>query len=184
MNSIEYIKKNSTQDFLTGLNNTRNFDKLVNETFVQAKENKFDLSCFMVDIDHFKKVNDTYGHPVGDIVLKELAYILKNNCRSFDIIGRVGGEEFCILLLDCGQEEAFQIASRIRKAVKIYDFEIGNKEYINITVSIGVSTYPDKVIELDKLKEWQIEHYIQQKELEEIRFVMMIDVYLRYSNFS
>jgi diguanylate cyclase len=146
-------KKNSTQDFLTGLNNTRNFDKLVNETFVQAKENKFNLSCLMVDIDHFKRVNDTYGHPVGDIVLRELADILKNSCRSFDIIGRVGGEEFCILLLDCGQEEAFQIASRIRKAVKIYDFEIGNKEYINITVSIGVSTYPDKVIDLDKLKE-------------------------------
>lgn len=146
-------KKNSTKDFLTGLNNTRNFDKLVNETFVQAKEKNANLSCLMVDIDHFKRVNDTYGHPVGDLVLKELSNILQSNCRFFDIIGRVGGEEFCVLLLDCGQEEAFQIAARIRKSVNKYDFKVDNKKYINITVSIGVSTYPDKVEDLEKLKE-------------------------------
>lgn len=73
---------------------------MLNLTFERAIENNEQLSCLMVDIDHFKNINDTYGHASGDIVIKELAHILTKNCRLFDIIGRVGGEEFCILLLN------------------------------------------------------------------------------------
>lgn len=83
-------KTDSTKDFLTGLNNTRQFDKLLNMSFERVIEKNEKLSCLMVDIDHFKKVNDTYGHAVGDIVLKELADILEQNCRAFDFVGRVG----------------------------------------------------------------------------------------------
>lgn len=146
-------KKDSTKDFLTGLNNTRNFDNLLNMSFNQAKENNYTISCLMVDIDHFKRVNDTYGHPIGDIVLKELANILMRNCRTFDIIGRVGGEEFCILLLDCSVTHSFEIGMRIRNAVKEYKFPIGDNKYISITVSIGVATYPDTASNLEELKE-------------------------------
>lgn len=141
----------STKDFLTGLNNTRQFDKLLNMTFERVIENNEKLSCLMIDIDHFKKVNDTYGHPVGDLVLKELADILKKSCRAFDLVGRVGGEEFCVLLLDCPAERSFEIATRIRTSVKEHNFSIGDNRFINITVSIGSATYPETVDSLEEI---------------------------------
>lgn len=141
----------STKDFLTGINNTRQFDKLLNLSFERVLEHNEKLSCLMIDIDHFKKVNDTYGHAIGDVVLKELADILKNNCRTFDFLGRVGGEEFCVLLLDCPSNRAFEIGTRIRNSVKEHHFPIGQNKYINITVSIGTSTYPETVDSLEEI---------------------------------
>jgi diguanylate cyclase len=141
----------STKDFLTGLNNTRQFDKLLNMSYERAIDNNEKLSCLMVDIDHFKKVNDTYGHAVGDLVLKELAEILKKNCRVFDFVGRVGGEEFCILLLDCPSDRSFEIGMRIRDFVKDHKFPIGQNKFINITVSVGTASYPETVANLEEI---------------------------------
>lgn len=141
----------STKDFLTGLNNTRQFDKLLNLSFERAIENNEKLSCLMIDIDHFKKVNDTYGHAIGDLVLKELAVVLNKNCRAFDYVGRVGGEEFCVLLLDCPADRAYEIGMRIRNSVREHKFYIGDNRYINITVSIGTATYPDTVDSLEEI---------------------------------
>lgn len=146
-------KKDSTKDFLTGLNNTREFDKMLNSSYERAVSNNEKLSCLMIDIDHFKKINDTYGHAIGDIVLKDLAGLLKTKCRSFDILGRVGGEEFCVLLPDCPQDYAVDIAWKLRNAVKAQKMDIGNNTNISITVSIGVSTFPDTVPDLNYLKE-------------------------------
>jgi diguanylate cyclase len=143
----------STKDFLTGLNNTRQFDKLLNMSFERAIGNNEKLSCLMVDIDHFKKVNDTYGHASGDLVLKELADILNKSCRSFDFVGRVGGEEFCLLLLDCPADRSFEIGMRIRNYVKEHKFSVGDNKVINITVSIGTATYPDTVESLEEILE-------------------------------
>ncbi|MFT9495120.1 GGDEF domain-containing protein [Anaerosolibacter sp.] len=143
----------STKDFLTGLNNTRSFDSLLNMSFNRVKENNKKLSCLMVDIDHFKRVNDTFGHPIGDMVLRELADILKKNVRNIDIIGRVGGEEFCILLLDCDKHRSYEIGLRIRDAVKEHSFPMGNDDNIKITVSIGAATYPDHVGNLEEILE-------------------------------
>lgn len=144
-------KIDSTKDFLTGLNNARQFDKLLNTSFERALENNEKLSCLMIDIDHFKKVNDTYGHAIGDLVLKELADILNKNCRAFDYVGRVGGEEFCVLLLDCPPDRSYEIAMRMRNSVKEHKFYISSDKYINITVSIGTATYPDTVASLDEI---------------------------------
>jgi len=159
---LEYIKRSnelqrrykedSTKDFLTGLNNTRNFDLLLNNSFKTAIDNNERLSCLMVDIDHFKRVNDTYGHLVGDIVLKELADILIKNSRTFDIVARVGGEEFCAILLDCTPERSFEIGTRIRNAVKSHKFDIGEGRFINITVSVGSATYPDNIENLEDIR--------------------------------
>ena len=146
-------KKDATKDFLTGLYNTRQFDKMINLSFESVLENNERLSCLMIDIDHFKKVNDIYGHGIGDIVLKELADILKKNCRTFDVVGRIGGEEFCSLLLDCTKEETFEIALRINKSVEKYEFYISKDKFINITVSIGVAIYPDTTSNLEDIKE-------------------------------
>ena len=148
---LRMYKESATKDYLTGLNNTRSFDKLLNSSFQNTLEKNERLSCLMIDIDHFKKVNDTYGHAVGDIVLKGLADILNKSCRNFDIIGRVGGEEFCVLLPDCSEERSFQIASRIKENVKKHQFDIGEDRFIQVTVSIGLATYPDKVEVLDEL---------------------------------
>lgn len=146
-------RKDSTKDFLTGLNNTRQFDKLLNEAYKRAIANSEKLSCLMIDIDHFKRVNDTYGHAIGDIVLKELADILKIKCRTFDIVGRIGGEEFCVLLPDCPKDHAAEVAWRIRDAVRTHAIHIGQGRNINITISIGVSTFPDTVPDVNYLKE-------------------------------
>ena len=146
-------KKDSTKDFLTGLYNTRQFDKMLNLAFERTLENKEKLSCLMIDIDHFKKVNDTYGHAIGDLVLKELGQILKKNTRLFDVVGRIGGEEFCILLFDCSKDQTFEIARGINKAVQNHKFKIGDNEFINITVSIGVAIYPDTTSNIEDIKE-------------------------------
>ncbi|MDF2989165.1 MAG: diguanylate cyclase [Eubacterium sp.] len=136
------LKHESTIDFLTGLYNVREFDKLLNKFCVAAADKNEDLSLLMIDIDFFKKVNDTFGHHSGDMVLKQLGDILKKACRSFDIISRNGGEEFTVILLDCGHIQALEIAEDIRKRVEDYQFVIGKNQKISITVSIGISSYP------------------------------------------
>lgn len=107
----------------------------------------------MIDIDFFKKVNDTYGHAEGDAVLRELGKILLKSCRSYDIVSRNGGEEFTILLLDCPEIQALQIAERVRYSVETHPFIMTNETQINITVSIGVSSYPEATNKIEKLLE-------------------------------
>ncbi|WP_156851318.1 GGDEF domain-containing protein [Planococcus donghaensis] len=138
-------EKDSTTDFLTGLNNVRQFDSVWNDLISNATEKNERLSLLMIDIDHFKHVNDTYGHPIGDKILVELGKVLQNSTRSFDVVSRNGGEEFSVILPDCPHQYAIEIAERIRIAVEQHKFEISSKEEIQITVSIGVATYPETV---------------------------------------
>jgi diguanylate cyclase len=146
-------RKDSSKDFLTGLCNTRQFDTVINTAYNRVVENDERLSCLMIDIDHFKKVNDTYGHSIGDLVLRDLADILVKSCRAFDIVARIGGEEFCILLFDCPKDRAFEIGIKINQAVKNHKFNIGEGKFINITVSVGVAVYPDTISNLEEIKE-------------------------------
>ncbi|WP_397332115.1 GGDEF domain-containing protein [Paenibacillus sp. JSM ZJ436] len=138
-------EKESTTDFLTGLNNVRQFDTIWNELMNQAMDKKERLSLFIIDIDHFKYVNDTYGHPIGDKILVELGKILKSTTRSFDVVSRNGGEEFSVILPDCPHPQALDIAERVRQTVELHPFPVSSKERINITISIGVATYPETV---------------------------------------
>lgn len=146
-------KKDSTKDFLTGLNNVRSFDNLLNDAMKNTKGKEKKLSLLMIDIDFFKKVNDTYGHAEGDVVLRELGKILSKSCRSFDIVSRNGGEEFTILLPDCPKNQAMQIAERIRSSVETHLFILSNETQITITISIGVASYPETTNEIGKLLE-------------------------------
>jgi len=147
------LQKESTKDFLTDLNNVRQFDLILNNAMKNVREKDETLSILMVDIDFFKKVNDTYGHKEGDVVLKELGKILCKSCRSFDEVSRNGGEEFSVLLLDCPNSQAVRIAERIRHNVEIHPFILSTGTQINITVSIGVASYSETVKELEKLVE-------------------------------
>ncbi|WP_291633616.1 diguanylate cyclase [Clostridium sp.] len=146
---LNRLEQESTIDFLTGLNNVRQYDNALNESFVNVKNKNEHLSILIIDIDFFKKVNDTYGHLAGDAVLQQLGLVLSTSSRSFDIVSRIGGEEFSVILPDCPSEQALEVAERLRLAVEIHYFILPDKTKINITVSIGAATYPDNVSDLE-----------------------------------
>ncbi|WP_257391441.1 GGDEF domain-containing protein [Cytobacillus gottheilii] len=134
-------KNDSLTDSLTGLNNVRKFDEEFNRFVQDVKDSDQQLSLLYIDIDYFKKINDTYGHKEGDIVLIELGARLQKATRSFDIVSRNGGEEFTVLLLDCPSARAVEIAERIRVSVEKDAFLLSTGKPIYITVSIGVASY-------------------------------------------
>lgn len=146
------LKEQASKDFLTGLTNVRQYDAVINEAFKRVQNFGEKLSILAVDIDHFKKVNDTYGHDGGDEVLKQLASVLLSSCRPFDIVARVGGEEFSVILLDCPNVQAVEVAERIRKSVLGHAFTLSDGNSIHISVSIGAATYPDSTENLEELK--------------------------------
>ena len=136
-------------DGLTGLYNHKLILDLFDKEYKKAKRNNQAIAFLMLDIDHFKKVNDTYGHKTGDEVLQRLADILRKNSRNSDLLGRYGGEEFCIILPNIKIEESQFVCERIRKAVE--ESKITFKDQtINITISIGncfnhpMSTYSEE----------------------------------------
>lgn len=145
------LKQDSTKDFLTGLYNVRAFDHFLNELSAAAAGKTENLSLLMIDIDYFKKVNDTYGHASGDLVLKQLGVILAGTCRQGDVIARKGGEEFTMILPDCSYDNALEIGEKIRKNVETYQFMIDKNKKINITVSVGAGSYPQKTADLNDL---------------------------------
>lgn len=147
----EKLKNEAAKDYLTGLNNVRQFDKSFSSISQMTVRKEEELSLLIIDIDFFKKVNDTYGHDVGDKVLKSLAPILLDTCRAYDVVSRNGGEEFSILLLDCSASKAVKIAERLRKNVEKNDFHISVNKSINITISIGISSYPELTGQIDNL---------------------------------
>lgn len=132
----------ATRDPMTGCLNRRSFNEQFAQSFTQARSQNEELTCLMVDIDHFKLVNDNYGHAVGDEVIKLLANVLLSCTRDEDIVSRYGGEEFCIILPGIEVDHAVAIAERIRLKIKndsISSFETGP----HITVSIGVASIYD-----------------------------------------
>jgi len=147
-------KKGSAKDYLTGLYNIRQFDKMLNEALERAEKKRETLSCLIINIDHFKKINDLYGHAIGDLVLKELAAVITKNSGENCTIGRIGGEEFCVLLHNYSIAQIYETALRINKAVQMHSFPIGENHFVNITVSVGLSIYPHTTTDLDTLKEF------------------------------
>ncbi|PCI62487.1 MAG: hypothetical protein COB35_03540 [Gammaproteobacteria bacterium] len=135
------LERKNTLDELTGLNNRRFYDQKVLAEFRRSKRNLTPLSLLLIDIDHFKKVNDTYGHLAGDHCLQQLAKIMKESLkRSTDIGCRYGGEEFCLILPDTDTLGAIELAENLRRKVSqsIFEFE---DTTLNLTISCGVSTY-------------------------------------------
>lgn len=144
------LRVQATLDSLTNLHNRHSLTIEIDKELNRAKRYKSPLSFLMIDIDHFKAVNDTYGHLAGDTVLKELADIFKLETRSSDCCGRFGGEEFLIIMPELDTKAALHLADRIRKKTESHTI-IFQGEEINITLSIGVSSYPDHGSEADTL---------------------------------
>ncbi len=138
---LSSIKNIAIYDTLTNLYNRRYFEERFEVEAQKAFFGETPLSIVMVDIDHFKKINDTLGHTEGDKVLKEIADLLKKSVRKKDTIARYGGEEFVLILPDAGLEESFMIAERIRRLVENTTFEVGQTQ-LHLTVSLGIANFP------------------------------------------
>ncbi len=136
--NLDYL---SNTDKLTKIYNRHSFDLEIEKALQRANRQKQHLSLLFLDIDHFKKVNDQYGHPAGDAILKSFAHILKSQIRNTDFLARFGGEEFVILLPDCKPRQAEQIANNLRLKVSEHLFDTKTVGTISVTTSIGVSCY-------------------------------------------
>ncbi len=139
-----YLQEAAIRDHLTGLYNHNHFYLHLDEDFMRASRYRTPLSLIMMDIDHFKSINDTHGHRIGDMVLKELARLVKQAVRKSDVLARYGGEEFAMILPNTDLKGATDEAERLRKLVEDYRFRAFPA--IEVTMSLGVAAYPHKKI--------------------------------------
>jgi diguanylate cyclase (GGDEF)-like protein/PAS domain S-box-containing protein len=128
----------ATTDSLTGIFNRRHFIELSENEISRAKRSQIPFSIAMIDIDHFKRVNDAHGHPVGDLVIKALVAIFKDDLRPYDLLGRLGGEEFAITMAECDLQRAFAVSERLRERVANHVIN-ANGQDIKLTISAGVA---------------------------------------------
>jgi len=148
----ETVEKLAITDSLTSLYVRRYFLERMEEELQRSRRYAFNFSFLMIDIDDFKRANDTYGHLVGDVILKEVSAIMKEVVREIDLVARYGGEEFAVLLPETGMEGAKIVAERIKTKVAENTFKAYD-ERLHITVSIGVAVYPDHGMEAGDLIE-------------------------------
>jgi len=136
------VQRQATTDGLTGLYNHRTGQEKLTEQLRLAERYQRNVAVVMIDVDHFKQINDTYGHPAGDTVLKSVASQVRSDCRDVDIPVRYGGEEFLLILPEINQEGAVVVAERIRKNLARLPIRHEDIE-INVTASLGVAAYPE-----------------------------------------
>jgi diguanylate cyclase (GGDEF)-like protein len=134
------LMRSGFTDVLTGWNNRRYLQVRLLEELARARRDGASLVCLMLDIDHFKDVNDTYGHAAGDTVLRELAQRIESQVRVSDVAARYGGEEFVVLLPGTEVESGTLLAERIRRAISASPIEIGDGKTVTITASIGIAS--------------------------------------------
>jgi diguanylate cyclase (GGDEF)-like protein len=139
---FEKTERLATTDGLTGLTNHRTFQVRLDEQLAQAQRYGKKLALILCDIDHFKSVNDTYGHPTGDVVLKGVARTLQKEARTTDVVARYGGEEFAVIMPETDAAGALVIAERIRERVKAQRFDAGGTA-LKVTLSLGIAAIPD-----------------------------------------
>ncbi len=144
--NLERLKRQGLTDTLTAINNRRFFDQRLKEELERSSRESMPLTCLLLDVDHFKKVNDSYGHQTGDHVLREVAALIRAQLRGSDVLSRYGGEEFAALLSRSGSHEAAEVAERIRLSIAEHQFVNAGGEAFQVTISIGLATYhPEKI---------------------------------------
>jgi diguanylate cyclase (GGDEF)-like protein/PAS domain S-box-containing protein len=145
------LERLSQVDMLTGLANRRRFMQLAEQELSRKRRYGGDLAVFMMDLDHFKSVNDTYGHQTGDLVLQKLGDICREVLRDLDCVGRLGGEEFAVVLPSTDVDHAMLVAERLREAVENAAVTDPKGAIVRCSISIGVTTLHDDSISLDTL---------------------------------
>lgn len=147
----EELEQLAINDGLTGLYNHREFQRRLQVEIERARRYKHHLSLLMLDIDHFKRFNDTYGHQAGDYILRSLSLQMREGVRAVDWVARYGGEEFVITLPEMTATKALIAAERLRKNIAARVVTVKEDQKVNITVSIGVATFPEDADSKDKL---------------------------------
>jgi diguanylate cyclase (GGDEF)-like protein len=140
----EQLRQLAITDGLTELFNHRYFKEHLEQELYRANRHHSEVSLIMIDIDHFKRYNDSYGHPAGDALLRTVGKLLKENIRKIDLAARYGGEEFCLVLADTNKAAAGLVAEKMRRLVEGYSFDSMQRHTGNgrITISLGVATFP------------------------------------------
>ncbi len=141
---FERVRNLSIRDGVTGLYNHRHIMEMVQAEFDRVDRYQDPFSVLMIDIDHFKKVNDEHGHPAGDAVLREIAGVIEGCLRTVDAVGRYGGEEFVVVLPHTPHDEAMQTAERVRSQVGAHVFRPLQGATLQVTISVGVATAPSE----------------------------------------
>jgi diguanylate cyclase (GGDEF)-like protein len=136
------LERLAVTDGLTGLTNYRFFEMRLDEEMRRSRRYGLPLALMLVDIDHFKQVNDLFGHPSGDRVLRDLARLMRETVRETEIVARYGGEEFALILPQTGVEQALIAAERVRATIAAYTFATSDRQRLRLTVSIGVAGWP------------------------------------------
>ena len=137
IDNYRLLRDAATSDYLTGLSNRKYLYEAGEKLFNNAKRDHISLTAAIIDIDYFKKINDTYGHYIGDLALKHISNILKQQIRDGDIVARMGGEEFCIICINLAHDKAAQAFDRIRSSIADQALILEDGTKINITASIG-----------------------------------------------
>lgn len=139
-------------DELTGLYNRRHFFETVKEQMALGLRHNFKIACMLMDIDHFKKINDTHGHIAGDDVLRKIGALLISCKREGELLARFGGEEFIMCLFNTDSASVLRAAERFRHLIKSFEFSSSHHPNLHVTVSIGVAIYPQaSIITIDEL---------------------------------
>ncbi len=138
----QHVQEMATLDSLTKVFTRRYWFQRCNEELERSRKYNYNLTCLMIDVDRFKGFNDTYGHLVGDAVLMAVVRVVRENIRQIDLLGKYGGEEFCVILTETAVQGAQFVAERIRQAlqdtsVQAYD------EILKVTISIGIAGFPN-----------------------------------------
>ncbi|MHB1098759.1 MAG: putative bifunctional diguanylate cyclase/phosphodiesterase, partial [Burkholderiales bacterium] len=139
LSELEYY---STHDPLTGLHNRRYFNEMIHYELGRSERHKHEFTVLMLDLDNFKDVNDTYGHPCGDSVLKQIAETMHATMRKGDLATRIGGDEFAIILTETGKSGAMAVAEKLRIQLREITFTSPEGKHFHVTTSIGLVTYP------------------------------------------
>ena len=143
------LQEMANRDGLTGLYNHRYFHEQLSKDLLRARRYHESLSCVLLDIDYFKKFNDTHGHQTGDVVLSTLGQLIKDSIRDSDFGARYGGEEFALILYHTDGPSAYEVAERLRRMVE--DCEVHDKgNVLHVTISVGVATFPHEAIDNSK----------------------------------
>ena len=147
LENIQIVTNHANRDYLTGLYNRRFFFETMERYEEDIKESGEKFAVAMIDIDHFKKINDSYGHDTGDKIIVALSEILRTSTNHRDIVARFGGEEFCMVLKNINRYSALDIFERIRQQIENFSFHIKEEEYLKFTISIGVTMHAGEALD-------------------------------------
>lgn len=136
---LEEVRYLITRDPLTKLYNRRGFDDMLEQIRHMSIRSRESFAVLMIDVDHFKTINDTYGHSVGDAVLQTIGVLIEQECRMSDVVARIGGEEFAVILPNTGKDGAFVIAERIRQRISTYKSKLYPDLQMTVSIGIGLS---------------------------------------------